>query len=79
MRKITEKGFTRAVGRAPDPNTDDMDRTNCKRVGTPGHTRCGWCLEHQKPRFICGCEAKERTVKGRIWCVWLDQWSEEHT
>jgi len=53
MRKVTEKGFLRAVGHLPAE--DDMERTNCTLAGRLGHYNCGWCKEHQKPRFICGC------------------------
>ena len=40
-----------------DPMDDDMDRVNCKAVGTVGHRQCGWCREHGRPRFMCGCRA----------------------
>ena len=34
---------------------DDLERVNCKEVGKFGHSQCGWCEEHDKPRFSCGC------------------------
>lgn len=37
------------------PEHDDLDRVNCARIGEYGHTSCGWCDEHNKPRFACGC------------------------
>lgn len=55
---ISEKFETR-VGRPP--TQDDLDRVNCKRVGEGGHRQCGWCQEHDKPRFICGCLHNKRS------------------
>ena len=37
------------------PENDDLDRAYCKDAGKPGHLQCGWCLKHDKPRFMCGC------------------------
>ena len=31
------------------------DRDTCTLAGTPGHTRCGICHNHNKPRYECGC------------------------
>jgi hypothetical protein len=37
------------------PENDDLERVNCKEAGTIGHSQCGWCLYHSRPRFECGC------------------------
>lgn len=55
-RTISPGYFYLAVGR--EPKDDDMDRSNCKEAGAIAHTQCGWCLGHDKPRFICGCALK---------------------
>lgn len=39
------------------PQDDDLDRANCKNVGTMGHRFCGICPEHKQARFECGCMA----------------------
>jgi hypothetical protein len=53
MRNITKKKFKEATGRKP--SDDDMGRVNCTAAGTMGHYQCGWCEEHDKPRFVCAC------------------------
>jgi hypothetical protein len=50
---MTEEEFERVMGRPPV--NDDLHRVNCKEAGAVGHFFCGWCLEHQKPKFECGC------------------------
>ena len=45
--------FEEKVGRAPIH--DDLERVNCPDAGELGHWYCGWCPEHDKPRFECGC------------------------
>ncbi len=40
------------------PEYDDLDRVNCDKAGEVGHWTCGWCEEHDKPCFICGCLKK---------------------
>lgn len=50
---ITEEQFKLATGRAPEQ--DDLERSNCPDAGQPRHHQCGWCEEHNKPRFVCGC------------------------
>lgn len=45
------------------PVYDDLDRCNCKDVGKPGHSACGWCPEHDLPRFMCGCRNREKFDK----------------
>lgn len=47
--------FEQRVGRKPDQ--DDLERVNCTLAGSTFHTMCGWCAEHEKPRFQCGCKA----------------------
>ena len=44
--------FAKATGR--EPEDDDLERSNCRLAGNIGHSYCGWCSEHDKPRFICG-------------------------
>lgn len=42
-----------------DPN-DPMDceeRATCADAGTSGHTSCGTCTIHNRPRHRCGCPA----------------------
>ena len=50
---ITKKQFKKATGY--EPKDDDMERVNCVRIGDVGHISCGWCNNHKKPRFVCGC------------------------
>lgn len=50
---ITAEKFEAKVGHKPEQ--DDLERSNCDRVGSVGHSMCGWCDEHEKPRFMCGC------------------------
>ena len=50
---ITEEQFFKAVGHMPE--NDDLERCNCDQVGKTGHWSCGWCKEHNKPVFVCGC------------------------
>jgi hypothetical protein len=38
------------------PEQVDLNRINCKVVGTYMHEFCGVCPEHDKPRFICHCK-----------------------
>lgn len=45
--------FEQKVGHAP--HDDDLERVNCPVAGIGGHSMCGWCGEHDKPRFVCGC------------------------
>ena len=40
------------------PEQDDLERANCEQAGTIGHWSCGWCVKHDKPRFMCGCLLK---------------------
>ena len=51
--------FTDCVGRPP--TDDDLDRVNCPTIGGFGHTLCGWCVQHNGPRFQCGCLPKGPT------------------
>ena len=34
---------------------DDLDRVNCPDAKGVGHLGCGWCLDHEGPRFHCLC------------------------
>lgn len=37
------------------PANVELDRAFCKEAGEPGHTYCGICPVHLKPRFLCRC------------------------
>jgi hypothetical protein len=50
-REITAEEFQAKVGRAPE--NDDLNRCNCKQVLLRGHLLCGWCEQHDLPRFEC--------------------------
>ena len=50
---ITADKFEEKLGYPP--KNDDLDRINCPYIGELAHMSCGWCLKHDKPRFICGC------------------------
>lgn len=45
------------------PEQDDLERANCHLAGNIGHSSCGVCLEHNKPRFICGCLVHQQMMK----------------
>ena len=49
---ITAEKFKASTGR--EPMQDDLDRCNCQ-LEEFGHSQCGWCDVHDKPRFICLC------------------------
>ena len=51
--KLTAAAFRKRFG--VKPTQDDLERVNCMQAGLPGHTQCGICIEHGKPRFECGC------------------------
>ena len=51
--RIDAQKFVNAVGR--DPVDDDLERCNCEQAGKTGHWSCGWCKDHNKPVFACGC------------------------
>jgi len=55
---MTAEEFKDRFGR--EPEDDDLDRVNCKEVGTLGHWFCGVCETHNKPRFECGCMIDNR-------------------
>ena len=50
---ITAEKFKKAVGR--ESRNDDLERSNCLKAGTFGHTYCGWCEKCDKPKFECIC------------------------
>lgn len=60
---ITAETFEQKTGRAPDQ--DDLHRCNCDKAGELGHWFCGWCQEHDKPRFMCGCLLQKPTPSMR--------------
>lgn len=53
MISFTDKQYQELFGEKPD--NDDLERTNCKKIGEVGHFQCGVCPDHNKPRFKCGC------------------------
>jgi hypothetical protein len=53
LRGISVEKFIEAVGHPPEE--DDLERCNCPKAGQVMHWQCGWCPEHDKPRFLCGC------------------------
>jgi hypothetical protein len=50
MNKIDEVKFKEMTGR--EPENDDLDRCNCPKAGTKGHSACGIC-KHNLPVFEC--------------------------
>lgn len=50
---LTAQDFTILLGR--EPEGDDLDRANCPKAGAAGHSQCGMCPEHKKPRLECCC------------------------
>lgn len=53
IEMLSEEDFFEMTGH--ESQQDDMERVNCENPGQVGHSQCGICSEHQKPRFICGC------------------------
>ena len=53
--------FVKATGSEPDQ--DDLERVSCNRAGDFGHRQCGWCIECDKPRFMCGCGPRFNDIK----------------
>lgn len=58
---MSEEEFLEKVGRLPVD--DELERVNCEYIGTRGHSSCGWCKEHDKPRAQCGCLVKLVTMR----------------
>lgn len=56
-----------------DPQQDDLHRANCNKAGDIGHICCGWCPEHDRPRFMCGCFV-DAEVKAA-----MDMWEEDQS
>ncbi len=56
LMKIDAKEFEEKTGRKPED--DDLERVNCTMVGRMGHSSCGWCYEHSRPRYECWCSIK---------------------
>lgn len=57
---MTAEQFEQATGRKPEQ--DDLERVNCKSAGKIGHSGCGWCSEHNSPRFECSFVHAARPV-----------------
>lgn len=49
-QRITSKMFKEATGH--DPVEDDLERCNCDKAGTIGHSTCGWNYRANKPMFV---------------------------
>lgn len=49
-RNLSEKEWTEIVGRKPIE--DDLERTNCPKVGMLGHESCGWNACKNRPIFM---------------------------
>jgi hypothetical protein len=56
MKAITSKEYLQHTGIMP--RHDDLERCNCLQVGRSGHEQCGWCDEHELPRFMCGLRSE---------------------
>lgn len=69
-KRITSKMFKEATGN--NPIEDDLERSNCDKAGTPGHTHCGWNYRVNLPMFMNAFEApsivvyNDRRTKGAI-------------
>jgi len=50
---ITAEEFEKRTGNPPAD--DDLQRANCSKAGQWGHFFCGWCVTHDRPRYVCGC------------------------
>lgn len=40
------------------PKWDELDRMTCGLAGDLGHSLCGWCSRHHKPRVDCLCRVR---------------------
>ena len=65
LRHLTEMEWTAIVGRKPIE--DDLERTNCPKVGMPGHESCGWNACKNLPRFMAaqhqeGCSCPDHLI-----------------
>ena len=56
--------FEEKTGRAPE--NDDLERVNCPEAGVDGHWLCGWCENHDKPFFECGCRDRNMVKRLKI-------------
>ena len=65
-KDITKEIFEEKVGR--EPSEEDIAQANCKVIGIPGHTFCGWCDEHDKPRIVCQCAAGDVKYHHSVCC-----------
>ena len=59
---MSEEEFKEKFGRLPVD--DELERINCVMVGENGHWYCGWCSEHDQPRFRCNCHIKSKEAQG---------------
>jgi len=63
---ITLAQYVNVMGSGPPYN--ELERCNCANEGEQGHRYCGWCSAHNKPRAMCGCQAKwkETIIKSTL-------------
>ncbi len=38
------------------------EQVECRKIGTIGHTTCGWCLKHDRPRHECDLDCAMKLV-----------------
>ncbi len=75
-QNLTAQDFVILVGR--DPEGDDLERANCEKPGTRGHSQCGICPDHHKPRFECGCVFRLATSRDDLELDLSDPHTLEH-
>lgn len=64
---ITAEKFKRCVG--VEPESDDLERCNCPKVGEIGHWTCGWDRERDMPNFVPGDRMRGLCAKQPVTCV----------
>ena len=55
VSRMTAAQFKAKTGKSP--HRVQLVRVNCKLAGELMHLHCGWCPEHDKPRYSCLCTA----------------------
>ena len=65
MKRMTALEFTKNTGKPPV--LDQLERVNCKLAGDIMHFHCGWCPEHNRPRYSCMCSAPESKNSFEKW------------
>ena len=59
---ISRRHFKQATGEYPVQ--DDLERANCPKAGTFGHTCCGWNHEDNMPNFMVPSKAALAAIRG---------------